>query len=107
MPEFSSSSTIASLSATISLFLIFGSAIHDPQNDTQNDPQYDAKNEGWNERQQWILQQLQGGVPLQNKHIQKQFKVTATTVKRDMTPLRKRSLVVFKGSSKTGFWSLA
>lgn len=83
------------------------SAIHDPQNDTQNDPQYSSKNDDWNERQRWILQQLQAGVPLQNKHIQKQFKVTAVTVKRDLSPLRKRGLVVFKGSSKTGFWSLA
>jgi DNA-binding response OmpR family regulator len=83
------------------------SAIHDPQNDIQNDPQYDAKNDGWNERQRWILQQLNAGVPLQNKHIQNRFKVTGTTVKRDLSPLRKRGLVAFKGSSKTGFWSLA
>lgn len=79
---------------------------NDPQNDTQNDPQYDVKNDGWNERQRWILKNLVAGVPLQNRHIQKKFKVTATTVKRDLTPLRKHGLICFKGSSKTGFWTL-
>jgi predicted HTH transcriptional regulator len=77
-----------------------------PQNVTLNVPQLDLENAGWNERQQWLLQQLAAGVPLQSKHVQKQFKVTATTVKRDLTPLRKRGLVVFSGPSKTGYWSL-
>jgi predicted HTH transcriptional regulator len=72
----------------------------------RNVPQLDLKNADWNERQQWVLQQLAAGVPLQSKHVQKQFKVTATTVKRDLTPLRKRGLVVFSGPSKTGYWSL-
>lgn len=74
--------------------------------DTQNTPLVDSENDGWNQRQQWILQQLAAAVPLQNKHVQKQFKVTGTTVKRDLTPLRKRGLIVFKGSSKTGFWTM-
>jgi CheY-like chemotaxis protein len=72
-----------------------------------NVPQLDLKNADWNERQQWILQQLAAGVPLQSKHVQNQFKVTAKTVKRDLTPLRKRGLILFKGSSKMGFWCLA
>lgn len=76
----------------------------EPQNDTLNDPQSNPKNAGWNERQQWILNQLMEGVPLQSKHIQNQFKVTATTVKRDLIPLREQRLVVFKGSSKKGYW---
>jgi CheY-like chemotaxis protein len=75
-------------------------------NDTQNDPQLDIENDGWNERQKWILRQLEAGIPLQNRHIQKQFKVTAITAKRDLSPLRRRGLVEFKGASKTGFWSL-
>ena len=54
--------------------------------DTQNDPQLDLKNDGWNSRQQWILTQLAKGIPLQNRRLQKQFKITATTVKRDLTP---------------------
>jgi hypothetical protein len=77
--------------------------VHQNENDVH---QYQPKNKDLNERQLWIIQELQRGAPLQNRHIRSQFKVSSKTINRDLTDLRIVGLITFIGSSKNGFWKL-
>lgn len=81
--------------------------VHQNVRQNENDVhQYQPKNKDLNERQLWIIQELQRGAPLQNRHIRSQFRVSSKTINRDLTDLRIGGLITFIGSSKNGFWKL-
>ena len=69
-----------------------------PVNDPDGDP--------INERQEWALEQLRAGNVLRIGHLMKQFPRSKTTAKRDLTDLRRRGLIEFEGSPRTGSWRL-
>lgn len=82
---------------------------HDPKRDRDHaagDPINDPDGDPLNERQEWVLTQLKGGKQLQIDHLAKQFPRSKTTTKRDLTDLRRRGLIEFEGSPRTGHWRL-
>ena len=70
----------------------------DPQNDPDGDP--------LNERQEWIVEQLQGSAELRIGQVVDQWKCSKTTAKRDLTGLREQGLIEFEGAARTGSWRL-
>ena len=83
--------------------------VDDPQNESdhpKHDPVNDAETPSLNDRQEWIIAELQSGVTLRIGDVMGQFTCSKTTAKRDLTDLRQRKLIIFKGSPRTGFWRL-
>lgn len=81
----------------------------DPVNDrvhAGDDPVNDPDSDPLNERQEWIVEQLQGGAELKIGHVVAQWKCSKTTAKRDLTCLRERGLIEFEGAARTGSWRL-
>jgi len=59
-----------------------------------------------NDRQHWALEQLRAGVKLRRQDIEKHFRVTEKTAKRDLSNLVKRSLIVFERTPQPGNYRL-
>lgn len=60
-----------------------------------------------NDRQHWVLEQLRLGVKLQRQDIEKRFRVTEKTAKRDLSDLVGRGLIVFERTPRPGHYQLA
>ena len=81
----------------------------DPVNDrvhAQVDPVNDPDDDPLNNRQEWIVEQLQGGAELRIGQVMEQWKCSKTTAKRDLTGLRERNIIEFQGAARTGSWRL-
>ena len=59
-----------------------------------------------NERQNWILAQLEKGAKLQRSDVETEFGVGDKTAKRDLTELVKRAKVTFERDPKPGYYRL-
>ncbi|GEM_PF-313519 len=80
---------------------------NDPKRDRDHasgDPVNDPNGDPLNERQEWVLAQLKEGKQLRIDHLANQFPRSKTTAKRDLTDLRRRGLIEFEGSPRTGYW---
>lgn len=73
--------------------------IPDDPGDTSDDP-------GVNERQRWILEQLRAGVELRRGDVERRFKCSPKTAKRDLAELRERSLTEFVPKPAPGHYRL-
>lgn len=62
---------------------------------------------GVNERQRWILDQLRAGVNLRRGDVEKQFRCSAKTAKRDLAELRDHGLTTFEPKPAPGHYRLA
>jgi len=60
-----------------------------------------------NQRQEWILKELENGTEVRIGAIVAHFKCSAATAKRDLAALRSRELIVFEGTARTGCYRLA
>lgn len=60
-----------------------------------------------NDRQHWVLEQLRAGVELQRPDIEKRFRVTEKTAKRDLSDLVGRGLIAFERTPRPGHYRLA
>ena len=69
-------------------------------------PVNEPVNESVNERQRWFIVQLQRGRQANAEDIKSQWQVSVATAKRDIASLRKRELIEFVGSAKTGSYRL-
>lgn len=76
-----------------------GGVIIDDPGDTADDP-------GVNERQRWILEQLRVGVELRRVDLERQFRYSAKTAKRDLAELRDRGLTEFVPKPAPGHYRL-
>jgi ATP-dependent DNA helicase RecG len=63
-------------------------------------------NETLNARQQWFLDQLGAGKPVDWTDLAQQWGVSRATAKRDIASLKGRGLIAFVGSPKTGQYRL-
>lgn len=59
-----------------------------------------------NERQDWILAQLENGAKLQRSDVETEFGVSDKTAKRDLTELVRRAKVSFERNPKPGYYRL-
>ena len=71
-----------------------------------NAPVNEPVNEPVNARQRWFIVQLQRGRQTNAEDIKSQWQVSVATAKRDIASLRKRELIEFVGSAKTGSYRL-
>jgi len=59
-------------------------------------------------RQQWLLNELAGKGEMQKDEVwqgyKKQFGLSKTSLERDLSALRSRSLIRFDGEKRTGRW---
>lgn len=60
-----------------------------------------------NERQQWMLTVLTEGRRVSAEDVAERFQITERTARRDIADLRRRELIAFVGSPKTGHYELA
>lgn len=60
-----------------------------------------------NNRQHWVLEQLRAGIELQRQDIEKHFRVTEKTAKRDLSDLVGRGLIAFERTPRPGHYRLA
>lgn len=67
----------------------------------------DADDLALNERQQWILEQLQTGVELRKSDLIARFGCSESTAARDLRALRFHGIIEFLGVSRSGYWRLA
>lgn len=69
-------------------------------------PCYDAKNP--NGRQQWILSQLRSKGSMRKDEVfpgyENRFRLSKTTLERDLNVLRRRGVIRFDGEKRTGCW---
>jgi len=65
-----------------------------------------AVNGSANERQRWILEELQKGAEIRVATVAARCSCSPVTAKRDLAQLRKRELIRFEGPSKTGCYRL-
>ncbi|MGI9012940.1 MAG: response regulator [Phycisphaerales bacterium] len=61
----------------------------------------------WNERQQWILERLRSSSEVRRCDIEKHFRCSPKTAKRDLADLRERDLVEFVRTPWPGHYRLA
>lgn len=61
---------------------------------------------GVNDRQRWILDQLRAGVHLRRGDVEKQFRCSPKTAKRDLSELRDRGLTTFEPKPAPGHYRL-
>ncbi len=80
---------------------------NNPQNDPDHEPVNDPKTPDLNDRQQWIMSQLRGGAAIRIGELVSHFGCSNTTAKRDLADLRRRGLITFGGSPRTGAWELS
>ena len=64
----------------------------------------EPRNAPLNERQQWVLRELDRGVRLCRRMLEKQFGIHARTAKRDLSDLAERGLVRFVRVGKAGYY---
>ena len=76
----------------------------DPQNEPVHERVHDLVHDGLNERQEWIIEQLQAGRELRLQHGVERFGCSSSTAKRDLVALRQRGLIAFDGAPRTGVW---
>lgn len=57
-----------------------------------------------NERQIWILKQLESGLKLRATHVAERFQCSTKTAKRDLAALREANLIEFVGPPRTGHY---
>ena len=74
--------------------------------DTKADPVNDPEDRHWNHRQEWILNQLKDGHPLQKSEVRSQFRCSDSTAKRDLKELKSDGLIEFVRPAKTGHYRL-
>lgn len=78
----------------------------DNRRDMGGDPGDTNVDPGVNERQRWILDQLRDGAKLRRGDVEKQFKCSAKTAKRDLAELRERGVVHFVAKPWPGYYQL-
>ena len=59
----------------------------------------------FNERQEWVLREIQKGTHLQRVMLEKRFGVHSRTAKRDLAQLTQRDLIEFVGDSRAGYYA--
>lgn len=80
--------------------------IPDVPGDMEGDPGDTNDDPGVNERQRWILDQLRDGARLRRGDVEKQFRCSAKTAKRDLAELRERGLTQFETKPAPGHYRL-
>lgn len=60
-----------------------------------------------NDRQHWVLEQLRAAVKLQRQDIERRFRMTEKTAKRDLSDLVGRGLIAFERTPRPGYYRLA
>ena len=87
---------------------------NDPQNEPVHEPDHsaadpvnDSKATELNDRQEWIMSQLRGGAAIRIGELVSHFGCGNTVAKRDLADLRRRGLITFGGSPRTGAWELS
>jgi DNA-binding response OmpR family regulator len=64
----------------------------------------DVQQSPWNERQAWVLSELQRGARVERAMIQKRFQVTSKTAQRDLTGLSLSGCIEFVRKGRTGYY---
>ncbi len=60
----------------------------------------------YNPRQKWFLNNLRRGFKTTARSIELQFNVSLKTAQRDISALKKKGIIAFRGSQKTGCYEL-
>jgi DNA-binding response OmpR family regulator len=67
-------------------------------------PSVDVQQSPWNERQAWVLSELQRGARVERSMIEKRFDVTSKTAQRDLTGLSLSGCIEFVRKGRTGYY---
>lgn len=59
----------------------------------------------FNERQEWVLREIQKGTQLQRVMLEKRFGIHSRTAKRDLAELTQKGLIEFVGDSRAGYYA--
>jgi hypothetical protein len=80
---------------------------NDPEDDRVSDPVNRTPRDDLNPRQRWYLDVLTSGANVRAQDLQRWWRVSEKTARRDVAGMKSRGLVEFVGSCRTGRYRLS